>query len=57
MKPQEADVWLMHVYTVTLCRQCFVIELKNPVIMRVDGTEGYMIQVLAGTYKWRTNRN
>lgn len=43
MKPREADVRLLHVYTVTLCRQCFVIELRNQMIMKVNGTEGYMI--------------
>ena len=56
MRPQEADVWLLHVYTVTLGRRCFVIELENQTIMRVNGTEGYTVRVLTGNYKRRTSR-
>ena len=56
MRPQEADVWLLHVYTVTLCRRCFVTELENQMVMRACGTEGHTIRGLTGNYKWRTNR-
>lgn len=55
MRPQEADIWLLRVYTVTLCRRCFVIDLENQMIMRVNGTEGYTVRALTGNYKWRTN--
>lgn len=52
MRPREADVWLSHVYTVTLCRRCFVIELENQMLMRVNGTERCTVRVLTGNCRW-----
>lgn len=41
----------------TLCRRCFVIELENQMIMRVNGTEGYATRALTGHYQWRAIGN